>query len=143
MAHGLRNEDVIQVSGAVAPRLPGTENANLATGEIEVVADALAILNRAEVLPFPLNEGPVSEDLRLEYRYLDLRRSEMARNLRARHKITKATRDYFDLQGFLEIETPLLSKNTRKGPVNFLCRAGSSRANSTRFRNHHSNTSNC
>ena len=120
VAHGLRNEDVIQVSGVVAPRLPGTENANLATGEIEVVADWLAILNRAEVLPFPLNEDSVSEDLRLEYRYLDLRRSEMARNLRARHKITKATRDYFDLQGFLEIETPLLSKSTPEGAREFL-----------------------
>jgi aspartyl-tRNA synthetase len=120
VAHGLRNEDVIRVSGAVAPRLPGTENANLATGEIEVVADALAILNRAEVLPFPLNEGSVNEDLRLEYRYLDLRRSEMARNLRVRHKISKATRDYFDLQGFLEIETPLLSKSTPEGAREFL-----------------------
>ena len=89
-----------------APRLAGTENPKLATGEIEVVADELTILNRADVLPFPLDEESVSEDLRLEYRYLDLRRPEMVRNLTMRHKITKATRDYFDAQGFLEIETP-------------------------------------
>jgi aspartyl-tRNA synthetase len=119
-AHGLRIEDVIQVSGVVAPRLAGTENPKLATGEIEVVADSLMILNKAEVLPFPPEEASVSEDLRLEYRYLDLRRPAMMRNLAVRHKITKATRDYFDLHGFLEIETPLLSKSTPEGAREFL-----------------------
>ena len=120
VAHGLRSEDVIQVSGTVSPRLAGTENPRLATGDIEVVADALAILNKADVLPFPLGEEPVSEDLRLEHRYLDLRRPEMVRNLTVRHQITKATRDYFDAQGFLEIETPLLSKSTPEGAREFL-----------------------
>ena len=119
-AHGLRSEDVIQISGLVAPRLPGTENPKLPTGEIEVVADALTILNKAEVLPFPLGEASVNEDLRLEHRYLDLRRPEMVRNLTLRHKITKATRDYFDSQGFLEIETPVLSKSTPEGAREFL-----------------------
>ncbi len=119
-AHGLRSEDVIQISGTVAPRLAGTENPRLATGEIEVVADALTILNKADVLPFPLGEESVSEDLRLEHRYLDLRRPEMVRNLTLRHQITKATRDYFDSQGFLEIETPVLSKSTPEGAREFL-----------------------
>ena len=119
-AHGLRAEDVIQVEGSVAPRLPGTENPRLATGEIEVVAEALKILNRADVLPFPLAEDSVSEDLRLEYRYLDLRREEMVRNLMVRHKVNKATRDYFDAHDFIEIETPLLSKSTPEGAREFL-----------------------
>jgi aspartyl-tRNA synthetase, bacterial type len=119
-AHGLRAEDVIQVSGTVAPRLAGTENPKLATGEIEVVADTLAVLNKSDVLPFPLDEESVNEDLRLEHRYLDLRRPSMVRNLTVRHKILKATRDYFDAQGFLEIETPVLSKSTPEGAREFL-----------------------
>jgi aspartyl-tRNA synthetase len=119
-AHGLRSEDVIQISGLVAPRLPGTENPKLPTGEIEVVVDALTVLNKAEVLPFPLAEDSVNEDLRLEHRYLDLRRPEMVRILTVRHQITKATRDYFDSQGFLEIETPVLSKSTPEGAREFL-----------------------
>ncbi len=119
-AHGLRSEDVIQISGTVAPRLAGTENPKLATGEIEVVADTLVILNKADVLPFPLDEDSVNEDLRLEHRYLDLRRASMVRNLSLRHKIIKITRDYFDAQGYLEIETPVLSKSTPEGAREFL-----------------------
>lgn len=119
-AHGLRSEDVLQVSGTVAPRLAGTENTRLATGEIEIVADTLTILNKSEVLPFPLDEESVNEDLRLEHRYLDLRRPAMVRNLTIRHKILKATRDYFDAEGFLEIETPVLSKSTPEGAREFL-----------------------
>ncbi|HEY5814200.1 MAG TPA: aspartate--tRNA ligase, partial [Terrimicrobiaceae bacterium] len=119
-AHSLRSEDVIQVAGTVAPRLAGTENLKLPTGEIEVVADAVTILNRAEVLPFPLGESSVAEDVRLEHRYLDVRRPEMVRTLTMRHKITKATRDFFDANGFLEIETPLLSKSTPEGAREFL-----------------------
>src|SRR6476620_1253216 len=120
LAHGLRSEDVIQVTGEVVPRLAGTENPKLATGGIEVVAEALSILNKSEVLPFPLYGEAVTEDLRLEYRYLDLRRPGMLRNLAVRHKITKVTRDYFDSQGFLEIETPVLSKSTPEGAREFL-----------------------
>lgn len=119
-AHGLRVEDVVQVSGIVAPRLTGTENTKLATGEIEIVADTLVILNKADVLPFPLDEDSVNEDLRLEHRYLDLRRPAMVRNLTVRHKVVKTTRDYFDRQGFLEIETPVLSKSTPEGAREFL-----------------------
>jgi aspartyl-tRNA synthetase len=119
-AHGLRSEDVVQVSGVVAPRLAGTENPKLSTGEIEVIAGSLIILNKAEVLPFPMDEDSVNEDLRLEHRYLDLRRPQMVRNLTVRHKIIKATRDYFDSHGFLEIETPVLSKSTPEGAREFL-----------------------
>src|SRR3989442_8234107 len=119
-AHTLRTEDVISVFGKVAPRLPGTENAKLATGDIEVIADSLTILNRADNLPFQLDAELSNEDLELTYRYFDLRRPQLARNLRLRHRTTKATRDYLDAQGFLEIETPILSKSTPEGARDFL-----------------------
>jgi aspartyl-tRNA synthetase len=119
-AHALRGEDVIQVSGTVAARLPGTENPNLATGDIEIIPSELRILNRADVLPFPLDAEPQNEDLRMTHRYLDLRRPRLARNLRIRHRATKAARDYLDSQGFVEIETPILSKSTPEGARDFL-----------------------
>src|SRR6266498_3328182 len=106
-AHTLRGEDVIQVSGRVAARPAGTENPNLATGEIEIIPSELKILNRAE-------------DLRMTYRYFDLRRPRLARNLRLRHVAAKATRDYLDSQGFVEVETPILSKSTPEGARDFL-----------------------
>src|SRR5882672_12229208 len=93
-AHTLRGEDVIQVSGAVAARLPGTENPNLATGDIEIIPSELRILNRADPLPFPIDAEPQNEDLRMTYRFLDLRRPRLASNLRTRHHAAKATRDY-------------------------------------------------
>ena len=119
-SHKLRGEDVVQITGSVAARLPGTENAKLGTGEIEVVATALTILNKADVPPFPLDDPSVNEDLRLQYRYLDLRTAPMLRNLRLRHRIVKATRDYLDEAGFLEIETPVLSNPTPEGARDFL-----------------------
>jgi aspartyl-tRNA synthetase len=119
-AHTLRGEDVIQVSGAVAARLPGTENPNLATGAIEIIPSELRILNRADPLPFPIDVEPQNEDLRMTHRYLDLRRPRLARNLRIRHKAAKATRDYLDSQGFVEVETPILSKSTPEGARDFL-----------------------
>ncbi|HEY2614087.1 MAG TPA: aspartate--tRNA ligase [Chthoniobacterales bacterium] len=119
-AHSLRHEDVIAVEGKVSARVPGTENPKLPTGEIEIVPDKLRILNRADVLPFPLDADLTNEDLRLSYRYLDLRRPQMTRNLRLRHKITKATRDFLDDKGFVEIETPILSKSTPEGARDFL-----------------------
>ena len=119
-AHSLRHEDVISTGGRVAPRLTGQANANLPTGEIEVVADELEILNRSEVPPFPIEGEVKDEDLRLTYRYFDLRRPELARNLRLRHQVTKATRDFLDSQGFLEIESPILSKSTPEGARDFL-----------------------
>ncbi len=119
-AHGLRGEDVICVSGKIEKRSAATVNANLATGGIELVADALTILNKSEVPPFPLDDPSVHEDLRMQYRYLDLRTPHMHANLRLRHKVTKATRDYFDEQGFFEIETPILSNPTPEGARDFL-----------------------
>ena len=119
-AHGLRGEDVIQVSGTVAARPPGTENPNLATGDIEIIPSELLTLNRADPLPFPLDAEPQNEDLRMTHRYLDLRRPRFARNLRIRHRVAKATRDYLDNQGFVEVETPILSKSTPEGARDFL-----------------------
>src|SRR5947207_13016632 len=119
-SHSLRSEDVIAVSGKVAPRLPGTENPKLATGDIEVVPTELKVLNRAEGLPFQLDTEIHNEDLRLTYRYFDLRRPRLARNLRLRHNVTKATRDYLADQGCIEVETPILSKSTPEGARDFL-----------------------
>src|SRR5207247_4169679 len=119
-AHHLRSEDVIQVSGRVAARVPGTENPKLATGDIELVPSELKILNRADDLPFPIDAEIHNEDLRLTYRYYDLRRTQLSRNLRVRHRVAKATRDYLDSQGYVEVETPILSKSTPEGARDFL-----------------------
>ena len=119
-AHSLRSEDVIEVSGKVAARVPGTENPKLATGDIEVIPSRLRILNRADALPFPIDAEIHNEDLRLTYRYYDLRRPQLARNLRLRHKVAKATHDYLDSQGYIEVETPILSKSTPEGARDFL-----------------------
>jgi aspartyl-tRNA synthetase len=120
IAHTLRNEDVIQVTGKVTPRVEGTQNPKLATGEIEVVASSLSVLNRSEILPFPVDSEVGNEDLRLTHRYLDLRRPSLVRNLKARHLLAKVTREYLDRNGFLEIETPILSKSTPEGAREFL-----------------------
>ena len=119
-AHRLHSEDVIQVTGKVAPRVPGTENPKLATGDIEVIPNRLRILNRADTLPFPIDAEIHNEDLRMTYRYYDLRRPQLSRNLRVRHRVAKATRDYLDAQGYVEIETPILSKSTPEGARDFL-----------------------
>lgn len=119
-AHGLRSEDVIQVSGKIAARVPGTENSKLTTGDIELIPSQLKILNRTDDLPFPIDAEIHNEDLRLTYRYYDLRRPELYRNLKTRHRVAKATRDYLDSQGYLEIETPILSKSTPEGARDFL-----------------------
>ncbi len=119
-SHALRSEDVISVTGKVSPRLAGKENSNLPTGQIELVADSLTVLNKADVPPFPLDEEISNEDLRLSYRYLDLRRARLRKNFQQRHRIVKAVRDYLDDAGFLEIETPILSKSTPEGARDFL-----------------------
>ena len=119
-SHDLRDEDVIQVTGKVAARLAGTENNRLGTGEVEIVASELRMLNKADVLPFQLDRELSNEDLRMEYRYLDLRRDRLNRNLRTRHKITSAARNHLDAQGFIEVETPILSNPTPEGARDFL-----------------------
>lgn len=123
-AGALRSECVVRVHGKVRRRPEGTNNPKIPTGEVEVVADELVLLNLAEVLPFPVDDpeaaARVNEELRLQYRYLDLRRPEMARNLRLRSKVAMATRAYMDEQGFLEVETPTLFKSTPEGAREFL-----------------------
>jgi aspartyl-tRNA synthetase len=119
-AHALHDEEVIQVSGLVTRRLEGTANPKLATGEIEIVASKLTILNRCAPLPFQLDAALSNEDLRLRYRYLDLRRPAMTHQLKTRHVLNKAAREYLDRNGFLEIETPILSKSTPEGAREFL-----------------------
>ncbi|MBV9441020.1 MAG: aspartate--tRNA ligase, partial [Candidatus Eremiobacteraeota bacterium] len=120
-AESLRSEDVVRVRGVVRRRPAGTENGALATGEIELPADALDVLNRSLTPPFVVSaaEEP-DEAVRLRYRYLDLRRPRMQRNLTLRHRIVKAIRDYFDDRGFLEIETPNLIKSTPEGARDYL-----------------------
>ena len=123
-AAGLRSECVVRVTGKVRVRPAGTTNPKIETGEIEVLATHLEVLNFADVLPFPVDDpdaaSKVNEELRLKYRYLDLRRPEMIRNLRLRSKIAAATRNYMDEQGFLEVETPILFKSTPEGAREFL-----------------------
>jgi aspartyl-tRNA synthetase len=119
-SHELRDEDVIQVTGKVSKRLEGTENAKLGTGEIEIVATSLTVVNKADVLPFQLDRELSNEDLRMKYRYLDLRRPRMTNNIRTRHRITTAARNYLDGQGFVEVETPILSNPTPEGARDFL-----------------------
>jgi aspartyl-tRNA synthetase len=118
-AEKLRNEFVVQVRGLVRERPAGTANANLASGKVEMLARELTTLNRSEPLPFQLDEH-VSEEIRLKYRYIDLRREEMSRRLRLRHKITRAMRRYLDDQGFVDIETPVLTKATPEGARDYL-----------------------
>ncbi|NJK92091.1 MAG: aspartate--tRNA ligase [Blastochloris sp.] len=119
-AHALRSEYVIQVEGMVVARLSGTENKNLQTGGIEIQSSGLKVLNSSEVPPFPLDEDSVNEDLRLTYRYLDLRRPRMIHNLRIRHQALQAIRTYLDGERFFEIETPILFKSTPEGAREFL-----------------------
>ncbi|MES2708838.1 MAG: aspartate--tRNA ligase [Verrucomicrobiota bacterium] len=119
-SHKLRDEDVIMVTGHVEARLAGTENSKVATGEIELIASELTILNKADVLPFQLDKELSNEDLRMKYRYLDLRRPRMTRNIRMRHKITTAARNFLDETGFIEVETPILSNPTPEGARDFL-----------------------
>jgi aspartyl-tRNA synthetase len=123
-AAALRSECVVRITGKVRPRPAGTNNPKIPTGEIEIAASALEVLNMAEVLPFPVDDpevaAKVNEELRLKYRYLDLRRPEMARNLRLRSKAAIGTRQFLDSEGFLEVETPTLFKSTPEGAREFL-----------------------
>ncbi|NIS59321.1 MAG: Asp-tRNA(Asn)/Glu-tRNA(Gln) amidotransferase GatCAB subunit C, partial [Proteobacteria bacterium] len=128
----LRSEFCIRLVGQVVKRAEGTENPGITTGDIEVVAKDLAILSGADTLPFQISEKSmvagaevkreegVAEDLRLQFRYLDLRRPRMQDHLIKRHRIVKAVRDYLDEQGFIEVETPMLTKSTPEGARDYL-----------------------
>lgn len=120
-AEKIRSEYVVAVRGKVALRTKENINPDMKTGEIEVIAEEIRILNDAETPPFYIEEGIDTNDaLRLKYRYLDLRRPDMQRNMIMRHKVAKIARDYFDEQGFLEIETPMLTKSTPEGARDYL-----------------------
>jgi aspartyl-tRNA synthetase len=120
-AKRLRSEYVIAVKGRVQRRSPETKNPKIATGEVEVMVRQLIILNEARTPPFPIaDDSPVSEEIRLKYRYLDLRRPRVQANLGLRHRVTMAIRRYFDAHGFWEIETPILTKSTPEGARDYL-----------------------
>jgi aspartyl-tRNA synthetase len=117
----LRGEAVVEVVGTVRPRPAGTVNPNLPTGEIEVWVEAVEVLNVSRTPPFEISEhSNASEDVRLQYRYLDLRRPPLQKNLILRHKVTQTVRDVLAAQGFLELETPFLTKSTPEGARDFL-----------------------
>jgi len=120
VGESVRNEFVLRVSGKVRRRPAGTENAHLATGQVEVAATGVEILNRAEPLPFQLDEAGLSEPVRLTYRYLDLRREAMQKNLRLRAKIIQTLRRFLEERDFTEFETPMLTKSTPEGARDYL-----------------------
>jgi aspartyl-tRNA synthetase len=120
-AEQLRREDVISVKGTVSHRKKGMENPRLPTGDIEVYASSMQMLSKAETPPIEIDDRlELNEDIRLKYRYLDLRRPRMQKNLILRHRICKSARDFFDKEGFLEIETPMLAKSTPEGARDYL-----------------------
>jgi aspartyl-tRNA synthetase len=124
IAQEVRGEFVLSVTGTVRERLPGKHNPKLATGDIEILAKKLVVLNRCPTPPFEVTEFPGSElaneDLRLQYRYLDLRRASIQRTLIMRHRLNKVIRDYLDERGFLELETPLLGRSSPEGARDYL-----------------------
>ncbi|HEY3604956.1 MAG TPA: aspartate--tRNA ligase [Sporichthyaceae bacterium] len=123
VAHGLRNEYCLKITGRVEPRPAGNANPNLATGEIEVIATEVVVLSEAAPLPFPIDDhgaGNVSEEARLKYRYLDLRRTKMAENMRLRSRVTHVIREVMEAEGFLDVETPYLTRSTPEGARDFL-----------------------
>ena len=120
-AYGLRNEYVVEITGTVKARIEGAVNPNMKTGEIEVVAEELKVLNTSIALPFDVEKSrSVAEEIRLKYRYLDLRNPQMFANLHLRHRIAQAARHYLDEQGFIEVETPVLTRSTPEGARDYL-----------------------
>jgi aspartyl-tRNA synthetase len=119
-AETLRNEFVIRVSGKVRERPPGTANANLVSGEVEVLAGEIQVLNASLTPPFMMDDETLSENVRLEYRFLDLRRPQMQKNLRLRYRTSMAVRTFLDQRGFIDIETPMLTRSTPEGARDYL-----------------------
>lgn len=130
IAERIRNEYVLKITGQVRPRPEGTVNLTLVSGEIEVVVESIEILNPSLTPPFLMDDDNLSESIRLEYRYLDLRRPAMQGNLRLRHKVSMAVRVFLDQQGFIDVETPILTKSTPEGARDYLV---PSRVNSGSF----------
>lgn len=119
-AEKIRNEFVLKIIGLVRYRPEGTVNTNLTSGEIEVLTQSIEILNTSQTPPFMIDDESLSETVRLEHRYLDLRRPQMQKNLRLRHKVTMEVRKYLDQQGFIDVETPVLTKSTPEGARDYL-----------------------
>ncbi|MEK6664494.1 MAG: aspartate--tRNA ligase, partial [Pseudomonadota bacterium] len=119
-AETIRSEFVLKITGRVRARPEGTVNPNLPTGAIEVIADEIEILNPSLTPPFQLDDENLSENIRLTYRYLDLRRPPMQANMRLRYKVAKAMRDFLDTNGFMELETPMLTRSTPEGARDYL-----------------------
>ena len=120
VAESLRGEFVVSISGKVRVRPEGTINANLVSGEIEVLAQAIEVLNPSLTPPFQIDDENISETVRLEYRFLDLRRPYMQNNLRLRYRVAMAVRNYLDKLGFIDIETPMLTRSTPEGARDYL-----------------------
>jgi len=120
VAHGVRNEFVLRAEGEVAARAPEAVNPNLPTGEVELQVDALEVVSRSEPLPFQLDEENVDETLRLRYRWLDLRRDKMQRNIRTRARMVSIIRSEMEAAGFVDIETPIMAKQTPEGARDFV-----------------------
>ena len=120
VADSVRNEFVIQITGKVRRRPEGTINSDMATGEVEILGYNIEILNKAKTPPFQLDDTNVHDDVKLKYRYVDLRRPEMQNNLRLRSQVVKEMRKYLDEKGFLDIETPMLTKATPEGARDYL-----------------------
>ncbi len=119
-AEEVRSEYVLRISGLVRHRPEGTVNSHLATGEVEVLAQDIEILNSAATPPFQIDEDNINENTRLTYRYLDLRREPMQKNMKLRYRVAKTMRDYLDRQGFIEVETPMLTRSTPEGARDYL-----------------------
>src|SRR5688572_6001878 len=120
LAERLRAEYVVQITGRVRPRPAGTENANLTTGKVELLAKTAELLNSAQTPPFHPEDENVGEETRLKYRYIDLRRSAMQKNLRLRHDVIRRIRNHMDAQGFVDVETPILTRATPEGARDYL-----------------------
>lgn len=121
VAEKVRNEFVLDIKGTVVARQEGTINENLSTGKVEIVVDEISILNEAKTPPFTISDKTdVAEEVRLKYRYLDFRRPVMFETLKMRHQVTKIMRDFLDSEGFLDIETPILTKSTPEGARDYL-----------------------
>ncbi|MBW8370122.1 MAG: aspartate--tRNA ligase [Thiobacillus sp.] len=120
LAEDVRSEFVLKIEGLVRPRPAGTENPNMATGMVELLTKKLEVLNPSLTPPFQIDDDTINENIRLQYRYLDLRREPMQKNLRLRYRVSKLMRDYLDTHGFMEVETPMLTRSTPEGARDYL-----------------------
>ncbi|MDQ1314493.1 MAG: aspartyl-tRNA synthetase [Pseudomonadota bacterium] len=120
VAEDVRSEFVLKIEGLVRPRPAGTENPNMATGMVELLTKKLEVLNPSLTPPFQIDDDNINENIRLQYRYLDLRREPMQKNLKLRYRVSKLMRDYLDVHGFMEVETPMLTRSTPEGARDYL-----------------------